>query len=250
MSILRDAWHARLPGALIEPDRGAIDTRRTVNGYESYLYVNRGKSLPMSRVAVSRRSIGARPNPETSEAILDAAADLLQRKGLKGLTTDAIAREARASKTTLYRWWPNRGALLLAIYVRAKGESRQEDTGSLVEDVARTYRRVFDSWRKEGNLFSLIIAEAQHDDGVAQALGQFRQDRVTDWLPTLKRARSRGELQEGADLEALAESIVAHAWFYLLTKRLDADARSLAIKVVGPWLNNQSTAANCERSAR
>lgn len=193
----------------------------------------------MNRPVVSRRSIGARPNPETSDAILDAAADLLRRKGLRGLTTDAIAREARASKTTLYRWWPNRGALLLALYVRAKGHSAHEDTGSLIEDVGRTYARVFDAWQNEGRLFSLIIAEAQHDDGVAEALIAFRRERITDWLPVLRRAEKRGELAGDADLEALAESIVAHAWFYLLTKRLDADPLVLAAKVVHPWLRKR-----------
>ncbi|WP_159717537.1 TetR/AcrR family transcriptional regulator [Geminicoccus flavidas] len=195
----------------------------------------------MSRPAVSRRSIGARPNPETSDAILDAAADLLRRKGLRGLTTDAIAREARASKTTLYRWWPNRGALLLALYVRAKGGSTREDTGSLVEDVARTYARVFGAWQNEGRLFSLIIAEAQHDDGVAEALTAFRKERVADWLPVLRRAEKRRELADDADLEVLAESIVAHAWFYLLTKRLDADPFVLAANVLHPWLRKQDS---------
>lgn len=193
----------------------------------------------MNRPTVSRRSIGARPNPETSEAILDAASNLLRRKGLRGLTTDAIAREARASKTTLYRWWPNRGALLLALYVRAKGDSTQEDTGSLVEDVARTYARVFGAWQNEGYLFSLIIAEAQHDEGVAEALTTFRRERVADWLPVLRRAEKRGELADDADLEALAESIVAHAWFYLLTKRLDAAPIILAENVVRPWLRRR-----------
>ncbi|WP_185984344.1 TetR/AcrR family transcriptional regulator [Aureimonas mangrovi] len=186
-----------------------------------------------------RRSIGARPNPEAANAILDAAASLLERKGLRGLTTDAIAREARASKTTLYRWWPNRGALLLALYVRAKGDSATIDTGSLVEDVARTYARVFEAWRERGRLFSLIIAEAQHDDGVAQALTVFREERVREWLPTLRRSRERGELAENADLDAIAESIVAHAWFYLLSKRLDVDANILAKKVVGAWMRNK-----------
>ncbi|MBB4003661.1 MAG: TetR/AcrR family transcriptional regulator [Aurantimonas endophytica] len=185
---------------------------------------------------VSRRSIGARPNPDAADAILDAAASLLQRKGLRGLTTDAIAREARASKTTLYRWWPNRGALLLALYVRRKGSSVHEDTGSLIQDVARTYERVFRTWQNEGQLFSLIIAEAQHDDGVAEALVAFRKERVDDWLPVLRRAEERSELVDGADLEALAESIVAHAWFYLITRRLGSDPAILAARVIGPWL--------------
>jgi AcrR family transcriptional regulator len=193
----------------------------------------------MQKPAVSRRSIGARQNPEAAAAILDAAADLLRREGLKGLTFDAIAREARASKTTLYRWWPNRGALLLAIYLRIKGEHSHPDTGSVVDDVAQTLARVFAAWRNEGGIFALIIAEAQHDEAVAESLRAFREDRIAGWQVVLQRAVSRGELTADADLPAIAESILAHAWLYLLTDRLDSDPLKLASDVMQPWLRRE-----------
>ncbi len=188
---------------------------------------------------VSRRSIGARQNPEAAAAILDAAADLLRREGLKGLTFDAIARAARASKTTLYRWWPNRGALLLAIYMRIKGEHAHPNTGSVVDDVAQTLARVFAAWRNEGRIFALIIAEAQHDEAVAESLKAFRQDRIAGWQVVLQRAVARGELSTDADLQVIAESILAHAWLYLLTDRLDSDPLTLASNVMQPWLRQK-----------
>jgi len=190
----------------------------------------------MNTTSVSRRSIGARQNPEAAAAILDAAANLLRREGLKGLTSDAIAREARASKTTVYRWWPNRGALLMAIYFRVKGDHSHPDTGKLVDDVAQTYARTFAAWKADGRIFGLIIAEAQHDEAVSQELNAFRKERTESWLLVLQRALARGELREGVDLAGLAEAILAHAWLYLLTDRLDADPQALAMTVLRPWL--------------
>jgi AcrR family transcriptional regulator len=190
----------------------------------------------MDNTDLRRRSIGARPNPETAEAILDAAAAILTKSGLKGLTTDAIAREAHASKTTLYRWWPNRGALLLALYMRMKGDHAHADTGALVDDIAVFYRQIFAFWRGDGHVFALIIAEAQHDDAVAGALDTFRAERAADLLAVVRRAERRGELHADADPGAITESILAHAWFHLLTRRLDADPQGLTQNVIGCWL--------------
>ncbi|MBD8556050.1 TetR/AcrR family transcriptional regulator [Rhizobium sp. CFBP 8762] len=192
----------------------------------------------MSQVGISRRSIGARPNPEAAAAILDTAARILAEKGLKGLTTEAIAREARASKSTLYRWWPSRGALLLAVYMRMKQDHGYADTGSLIGDVAVSLSNLFAFWRGNGSVFALIIAEAQTDKTLLPALDSFREERVGEWKEVLERAQVRGELRAGADLRALAESIIAHAWFHLLTARLHVDMNRLAFDIVHPYLKS------------
>lgn len=190
----------------------------------------------MAHAPTSRRSIGARPNPEAAEAILDTAARLLSEKGLKGLTTDAIAREARASKTTLYRWWPTRGALLLAVYMRMKRDHGYADTGSLQGDVAAVLDRLFSFWRGDGRVFALIIAEAQNDPSLGAELNRFHDERHAEWLTVIARASARNELRAGVDQDALATSIVAHAWFYLMTARLETDAARLAAEILGPVL--------------
>ena len=82
-----------------------------------------------------RASIGARRNPETEAAVLDAAEALVEEKGISGLSMEAVARRARAGKATLYRWWPTRGALLMAVYQRQKRIAGYPDTGTLEGDV-------------------------------------------------------------------------------------------------------------------
>ena len=190
----------------------------------------------MKSSEVSRRSVGAKQNPEAATAILDAAESLLAKLGLKGLTTDAIAREARASKTTLYRWWPNRGALLLALYMRMKAGHVHADSGSLLQDVSYFYRQIFAFWRGDGHVFALIIAEAQQDVTVSEALLSFRVERLAELILVVVKAESRGELRRGANPHTIAESILAHAWLYLLTRQLDADPMKFANQVIWPWL--------------
>jgi len=54
----------------------------------------------------------------TFEQILDATAQLLDSKGLEGINTNAIARAAGINVATLYQYFPNKQAVLLALFER------------------------------------------------------------------------------------------------------------------------------------
>lgn len=56
-----------------------------------------------------------RGSPERRQRILDAARFLVLRHGLRGTTMEAIAREARIAKPTLYGYFPDKEAVFLAI---------------------------------------------------------------------------------------------------------------------------------------
>ncbi|KCV82077.1 TetR family transcriptional regulator [Actibacterium atlanticum] len=184
-----------------------------------------------------RRSIGARRNPETEAAILTAAQELVEEKGLRGLTMEAVAKRARAGKATLYKWWPSRGALLVALYHASKGEHRHTDLGSLPETIAGFYSYVFGFWQTPaGRLFPLIIAEAQSNEDVADALQDYRQERLADLTALVSRAQARGELVADTDSEALADLIMANAWMHLMTGRIAVtDPAKLAHDVLRGW---------------
>lgn len=71
---------------------------------------------PRRREAVSPRK---RPVQERSrrtvEAILEAAAQVLERRGYAGTTTDRIAERAGVSVGSLYQYFPNKDSILLAL---------------------------------------------------------------------------------------------------------------------------------------
>src|SRR6478609_9238838 len=63
-----------------------------------------------------RRGRGRRPAAEVRKEILDAAAELLFAEGMGGFTIEKVANLSGASKMTIYKWWPSKGALALDGY--------------------------------------------------------------------------------------------------------------------------------------
>ncbi len=183
-----------------------------------------------------RTSIGARQNPASEAAILDAAAEILGESGFDGLTMEAVARRAKAGKATLYRWWPTRGALLMAAYRRQKQLGDYPDTGTLEGDVAAVLAQLFAHWtRPEGQLFRHIVAAAQADNSVRAALDAYREERIDALAVLFDRAAARGELSDAVPAADMAQAVMGLAWLHLLTGRLDAATEGMARALVRGW---------------
>jgi AcrR family transcriptional regulator len=149
---------------------------------------------------------------------------------------EAVARRARAGKTTLYRWWPTKGALLLAVYQCNKQITGFPDTGTLEGDLAAILETLFAHWRRpEGAQFRLLIAEAQSDADLAGELEAYRQSRLDLLEAVVARAETRGELPPGLSRRDMAEALMALAWLHLLTDQLDADPARLARTLCAGW---------------
>jgi AcrR family transcriptional regulator len=183
--------------------------------------------------ARSRASIGARRSPATEKAVLDAAESLLTEAGYSGLSMDAVARRARASKATVYRWWPTRARLLMAVYDRRKAELVMRQSGPLEADLLRFFEAIFGLWRQKplGDLFRLLIAEAQFDPDAMAAMTQYAAERRSQTEAIFTAAAARGELAPHVDTGAAAEIVVALAWNHLLTNRIALEDEELRAMV-------------------
>ena len=63
------------------------------------------------------KSVG-RPRSEAAKtAIIQATISLLDTVPFSNLTIEAIAKQSGVSKATIYRWWPNKEALLFAAFL-------------------------------------------------------------------------------------------------------------------------------------
>jgi len=179
-------------------------------------------------VARGRKSIGAKRNPESAEAIIEAAEAVLREAGYSGFSIEAVARRARAGKPTIYRWWPSKAALLIEVYQRQK-RVETPDTGNIEDDLAGFLKNLFDHWRDtpSGNVFRSLIAEAQSDAGAAAALADYSKGRRSHTGRIVERARTRGEVAADVDAEIVADMIASYAWRQLLTNRLDEDEAAI-----------------------
>ncbi|WP_214469475.1 TetR/AcrR family transcriptional regulator [Mesorhizobium sp. dw_380] len=170
----------------------------------------------------ARRSIGARRNPDSAEAILEAAEAVLVEAGYAGFSIEAVARRARAGKPTIYRWWPSKAALLLEVYQRQKRVD-VPDTGKLEEDIVGFLVNLFAHWRdtSSGSVFRSLIAEAQSDETAAAALAGYAGGRRAHTGQIIERAKARGEVAGDIDAAVVADLLASYAWRHLLTNRLD-----------------------------
>jgi AcrR family transcriptional regulator len=72
--------------------------------------------VPAKDSAPPRRG---RPPTEAAASharILDAVYELLQERSVRDLTMEAVAKRAGVGKPTLYKWWPTKAALVLAMF--------------------------------------------------------------------------------------------------------------------------------------
>ena len=175
-------------------------------------------------VSRGRKSIGARRNPESADAIIEAAEAVLREEGYSGFSIEAVARRARAGKPTIYRWWPSKAALLIEVYQRQK-RVETPDTGNIEEDLVGFLKNLFAHWRDtpSGNVFRSLVAEAQSDEAAAVALAGYSKGRSAHTGRMVERAKARGEVPADIDAEIVADLIASYAWRHLLTNRLDED---------------------------
>jgi AcrR family transcriptional regulator len=78
-----------------------------------------------------------RPRSERAHrAILQAANELLESEGFAAVTVEAIAERAGVSKATVYRWWPNRAAVVMDGFLSiVSSEVPFPHTGRAREDI-------------------------------------------------------------------------------------------------------------------
>src|SRR4051812_33213306 len=144
-----------------------------------------------------------RPREERPrQAAIDATLDLIAEHGVRGLTTDAVARRAGISKATMYRRWPSKEALVLDAVASLVSEIRIPDTGSRREDLRALLR---DAVKLYGNdrpakLFPDLVAEMARSVAVADAVrGGFLARRREALTTVLDRARARADLRDDVD---------------------------------------------------
>lgn len=132
------------------------------------------------------------------EAILDAGWRQLLAGGYAGFTFEAIAERAKTGKAALYRRWPDKEALLLAVLThRYLGmPSEAPDTGSLREDVLALLRSANRLGDSAAAVLSTVLGAYfdETETAPAQLRARLLGDRDLAMPRIVERAIERGEL--------------------------------------------------------
>src|SRR6201987_4816487 len=80
--------------------------------------------------------------------IMDAVYTLLQEKSLRDLTIEEVAKRARVGKPTLYKWWPTKATLVLAMLCERMAPNLEKPTALTAEESLRLrVRRLIAAFR-------------------------------------------------------------------------------------------------------
>lgn len=175
-------------------------------------------ALKEEAAELNHRTRGRPRDSVARTRILEAALELVEDVGFSNTTTDAIADRAGASKATIYRWWPNKAAVLMEALREAVAQEQPfPDTGDLREDIRLQLRNFIKLLTgRHGRVFKAFLAAAQNDPEVAQTFRDvWMKPRREDAKAALARHRGR-ELRENADLDFLMDVIYGPIYFRLL----------------------------------
>ncbi len=143
----------------------------------------------------------------TRKTVHHATLSVLGRVGYAAFTIEGVAREARVAKSTIYRHWPTKLALISDSLEILNQQPRPDiDAATIREQVRHLIghlAQVFDDSLLSACIPALIEA-AEHNPEVAEFLHTYSARRRQNLVDTIQRGIDSGELSQHLDAELTA----------------------------------------------
>lgn len=159
--------------------------------------------------------------------------------GYSNLTIEGVAECAGVAKTTIYRWWPSKAALVLDAAAEQLEIGLVPDTGDTREDLTTAVHQLVATFTDPlaGSVILAVVAHLEADPWMAAT---FRDRWVYPWRQSaseaLQRAAGRGDLPDDTDISLLLDVMVGTVFQRALTvaePNVDALEHSLVDLILG-----------------
>lgn len=165
-----------------------------------------------------KRPRGRPRSKQAEKAILEATHHLLATEGLRHTTIEAISAQSGVSRTTIYKWWPNRAALIMSAFLQLslsripypKTLRSREEIRTVLMNMAREF------CGPVGVLMTAIISEAKADPEFAKVFQRdFVDVRRKEGAAAVRAAIAAGVLRP-TDPDALLDILLGPLYHRLL----------------------------------
>lgn len=170
---------------------------------------------PTAQIAPARSTRLDSRVERSQNTVLTAAFELLSESGVGGFSVDEVARRSGVAKTTIYRHWPTREALVIDACSRISAEQKAPDAGSLqadlnaiLTDIAHLLETA--NW---SSVLPSIVDIAERDPEFADIHSKIQQGHAAPLREVLDRAVHRGELPANADLSILVAALLGPLFY-------------------------------------
>jgi AcrR family transcriptional regulator len=170
------------------------------------------------------------------ERVLTTTLDLLTEAGLDELTIDDISRRSGVAKTTIYRHWRNRSALVIDACSRmTDSDEAPPETGSLEGDIRVILTNIAEllGTARWSSIVPSIVDVAEHDPAFADIHSRIQRGHAAPLRSALDRAARRGEISSTADRSAMTAALLGPLFYRRWFSREPIDAKFLDMIIRG-----------------
>ena len=164
------------------------------------------------------------------DRVLATAFDLLSENGVGGFSIDEVARRSGVAKTTIYRHWPSREALVLDAASRISAEVEVPDTGSLEGDVTAIlvnlgYLLGTARW---SSVVPSIVDIAERDPEFAAVHSRIQRGHAAPLRAVIERAVDRGVIPAATDPSGMISALIGPLYYRRWFSREPIDGQFVA----------------------
>ena len=154
---------------------------------------------------------------------------MLLAEGSADLTFERVARQAGVSKTTLYKWWPSKGALALDGYFHAVETTLAfSDTGDIRADLMEQLTAFAEvmTTTPAGRLLVELIGHSQTDPDLAVAYRRlYSAERRRLAVERIASAQAAGQIRAEVDPQVMVDQLWGAIYHRLLIPDEPVDER-------------------------
>lgn len=179
---------------------------------------------------------------ERRQQIVDAAIELIVANGHSGCTLEQVAQHAAISKPLVYKYFPNREALLKAILEQEFGDLNGRGLDGIPKDVPidriilNTVERALHYYHERGPILRLLASDPDVAR-IAKASNQTSRNSTSKYF--VQRFVEQFQVPEDVAIIAVTMVINApiHSMTYLNRKQIDLDqtVKVWSTFIVGGW---------------
>jgi len=153
------------------------------------------------------------------QRLVEAADACIERVGLAKTTVEDIAAEAKVSRATIYRYFPNRDDLILSVLLSSLSRSMERDLGDFFVDadtparfghaLVQSAAYLLEAIRHDPRLEPLLDRESGGLSATISGASELLFHTVLDeWRPALASAQQRGLIRADLAVDELSEWIL------------------------------------------
>lgn len=163
------------------------------------------------------------------KAIHASVVALLDRVGYSGLRVDDVADLAQVSKTTIYRRWPTKAALVVDVLSSLKATQVPiPATGDFEADLRSIVYDLYASLASTtlGRALPGLVSEKVADPDLANAIENLWKARQKLVAGVIRQGMKTGQTRADLDVQVVLELLAASAYYRLLLTGQPLDRRS------------------------